>query len=156
MRTLLFVLLALLLAGCTMPAASPPLPTPAPDPVAEFRAAYAEFRAAYTAIAAKMERADMATAFDDPTFRADVLKLAQEWRAAANTVRYLEQPEGEKWAQAWPRIQDAMEEFASSASVIEQAAVDNNPFVLLGGGGRLGAAMALLNEAMVILEDEWQ
>ena len=157
MRTIALFLAAFLLAGCALrlPAAAPalPPPTPTPDAAAAFEAAYADVTAAYNAISAEMARPDLEAAFADPAFRGRVQTLAAEWREAANTVRYMEQPAGDKWAQAWPRITDAMAEFAEVASVTETAARENNPLLLLPGAGKLSAAMALLGEAMGILEE---
>lgn len=153
MKAISFLLAALLLAACTMPAAPPslPTPTPTPDPEAAFDAAYADVEAGRAALKAAMQGVDPNEGLGDATQRAEIQRAAAEWRTAINALRYLEQPEGEKWERAWPRIVDAMAEFAFLASLIESAARDNNVFVLYQGSGRAEAAVALLDEAMAIL-----
>lgn len=153
-RLTLILLVALLLAGCTMPAAPPRLSTPTPDPEAAFDAAYADVEAGRVALNAAMRDVDPNDGLGDATQRAEIQRAAAEWRTAINALRYLEQPAGEGWERAWPRITDAMAEFAFLASLIESAARDNNMFVLYQGSGRAEAAVALLEEAMEILGRE--
>lgn len=156
LRALILCLAELMLAGCAfrLPAAPPPLPTstPTPEPAAAFESAYADVLTAYNAIGAVMRSGNLDEQFKDAAFRKRVQGLAQEWRTAANTLRYMEQPQGEKWDEAWPRITDAMAEYAYVASLIESAARENNPFLMLPGTGRLDLATSLLDEAMGILE----
>ena len=156
LRVAILCLAVTLLAGCTMrlPAAPPPA-TPTPTAIVAFEAAYADMLTAYNALSAEMEGKDnTAATFADPAYRARLQELAAEWRTASNVVRYAEQPPGERWAKAWPRITDAMTEFAALATVVERAARDNDPVLMWGGGPRLGAAVALLDEAMGILGRE--
>ena len=159
MRVIALLLAAILLTGCALrlPAAPPPLPTPTPTPdaTAAFEAAYADMLAAYNALSAEMDGKDNTTAvFADADYRARLAELAADWRTASNAVRYAEQPAGERWAKAWPRITDAMAEFAALATLVEHAARDNDPTLMWGGGPRLAAAVALLDEAIGLLGRE--
>ncbi len=155
MRAIILLLLAvLLLAACTMPAAPPPpAATPTPDPEAAFRDAYNAATFAYNAIRVEVNRDDLNDALNDPAFRERVQELARDWRTKSNDLRYMEQPPGEKWERAWPRIMDAMEEYAYVASVLEVAMRENTPLLMAQTTGRADMANALLNEAMEILRE---
>lgn len=159
MRTMIALIALLVLTGCHVVIVPVPVavengltvPDLAPAPADSFETAYAEVQRTYDAIAAAMQSPGFDASFEDADFRAQVVTLAQEWRAASNGVRYMPQPDGEQWATAWPRIVDAMDEFAYVASLIESAARENNRFIMLPGMGRLDMANALLTEAMTIL-----
>ena len=150
MRILILALAALLLTGCTVPAAPPPLPTPSPTPdaLAAYRAAYAEFQTAYTALARRMDSPH----YDDADWRAETVRLAREWRDTVEALQAAEQPAGAEWAQAWPLIQEAMGEFIYVAGAVENAAEQNNEWLTLPARERLANGVNLLTEAKRIVE----
>ena len=152
MRILILALAALLLTACKPIAAPPPLPTPSPtpDPVALFKARYAALEAPYDALAAQMET----FAFDSPEWRAETVRLAQEWRAAIEALRDTPQPEGDTWAAAWPVLQQALGEYLYVAGAVENAATANDPTLIDTARGRLVDGVNLMYEAMRLLEDD--
>ena len=150
MRILILALAALLLAGCTMPAAPPPLPTPSPTPdaLAVYRAAYAEFQDAYLTLARRMD----SPRYEDEAWRTATARMAREWRGTVEALQAAEQPAGAEWARAWPLIQDAMGEFVYVAGAVENAAEQNNEWLTLPARERLANGVNLLTEAKRIVE----
>ena len=154
MRILILALAALLLSACALrlPAAPPPLPTPSPTPdaLAAYRAAYAEFQTAYTALARRMDSPH----YDDADWRAETVRLAREWRDTVEALQAAEQPAGAEWAQAWPLIQEAMDDCSYTATAAISAGEQNNPYLLIPTTERMANAMNLLTEAMRMLGRE--
>ena len=152
MRFAILLLAALLLTGCTVPAAPPLLPTPSPTPdaLAVYRAAYAEFQDAYLTLARRMD----SPRYEDATWRAETARLAREWRGTVEALQAAEQPAGAEWAQAWPLIQDAMDEFIYVAGAVENAAEQNNEWLTLPARERLANGVNLLVEAKRIVEGQ--
>ena len=152
MRILILALAALLLAGCTMPAAPPPLPTPSPTPdaLAVYRAAYAEFQDAYTALAARMD----SPRYEDADWRTATARMAREWRGTVEALQAAEQPAGAEWAEAWPMIQEAMDDCSYTATAAISAGEQNNPYLLIPTTERMANALNLLTEAMRMLGRE--
>ena len=159
MRIVTLLLAALLLAGCAMrlPAAPPlPAPTPTPDPAALFHANYAAFSDAYTALKTHLDAADSMGDFTDADadWRADLTRLGQEWRATIDAIREQPQPDGAQWAEAWPMIQEAMDDCSYTATAAISAGEQNNPYLLIPTTERMANAMNLLTEAMRMLGRE--
>ena len=158
MRILALLLAALLLTGCAfrLPAAPPSLPTPTPDPPQMFDANYAAFSAAYMALRAHLGAAGSMADFDaaDADWRADLTRLGQEWRATIDAIREQPQPDGAQWAEAWPMIQEAMDDCSYTATAAISAGEQNNPYLLIPTTERMANAMNLLTEAMRMLGRE--
>ena len=151
MRFAILCLTALLLAGCTIPAATPlPTPSPTPDALAVYRAAYAEFQDAYTALAARMD----SPRYEDADWRSETVRLAQEWRGTVEALQVAEQPAGAEWASAWPLVQEAMSEFIYVAGAVENAAEQNNEWLTLPARERLANGVNLLTEARRVVEGQ--
>lgn len=150
-RLLALLILAATLAGCTMPKL-PALPAPAPTPDAEalFWARYAVLDAPYDAMIAQINAPDWA----DPAWRDELARRADVWREAVEALRTMEQPTGERWADAWPTIRAALDEYAYAAGAVESAATANDPALMGPVKDRLIDGVNLMHEAMRLLEDK--
>ena len=145
-RFAVLLALVMLLAGCNAESA-------ATADRYKFDAKYAAVAKSFDAISLKMTGYDEAS-FQDPAFRAEIVRLAQEWRTASNALRYMPKPAGEKWDIVWPMITDAMSDYAFVASILESAARENSPLLLLQAAGRIDNAKALLKDAFRLLGDK--
>ncbi len=143
MRIVIVLLTAILLTGCAMPT---PAPTPTPAP--SFVDAYEALDAPYLALNEQMN----AIAFNDPDWRAETERLAQEWRQAIDVLRDMPQPEGAQWVEAWPVLQAGLDEYAKAAGAIENAAAQNQPALMEPARGHVIEGVNLVSEAMRLLQ----
>lgn len=143
MRIVTILLAATLLTGCTMPT---PAPTPTPAP--SFADAYEALDAPYLALDAHMR----IMAFDDPDWRAETVRLAQEWRQAIDALRDMPQPEGAQWVEAWPVLQAGLDEYALAAGAIENAAAQNQPALMESARAHVIEGVNLVSEALRLLQ----
>ena len=160
MRILALLLAALLLAGCRVvfvpapvdtSALALPAPTPAPDEaVATFLELYDALDAPYLAMYAQLD----VPAWDDPEWRAELARTAAAWRSAIEALQEAEQPAGERWAAAWPVLQEGLAEYHYAAGAVENAANANAPALMEPARARLVNGVNLVTEAMRILGED--
>lgn len=112
-----------------------------------FLAKYDALEAPYDALTAHLN----AMAFDDPDWRAETVRLAQEWRTAVDDLRRMPQPQGAPWVKAWPALMQAMDEYAYVAGAVENAAATNQPLLMQDVRSRLVNGVNLTAEAMRLL-----
>ncbi len=148
-RAFALLLAAMLLTACR-PVTVPQLPAPKPTPnaVVAFLTLYEALDVPYKALSEQFATED----YSDPIWRATTVERAAEWRAAIGALQAAEQPEGEKWAAAWPVIQQALGEYEYVAAAVGNAAAANDPTLTLTARGRLVDGVNLMYEAMRLLK----
>ena len=160
-RLAIFFVVSILLSGCHYVVVPVPVPvvvapTPTPDITSAlgsqqvyetFLAKYDALDEPYNALYVQLDAID----FNDPEWRAETERLAQEWRAAIDDLRNMPQPDGKRWVEAWPVLMQALDEYAYAAGAVEAAATANDPVLMEPARERLINGVNLTHEAMRLL-----